>query len=186
MKKNRLKALHGKDIYLSSVNSNDAEEYYALLFEQDTRKRTGTKPLFTYDQVAAYLHEECVRCSSILLFICLKSNDEIIGDIALQDIDASNRKAGVRIAIPQDIHQGKGYGSEALRLVLEYGFGQLQLHRIELEVFAFNDRALHVYEKLGFKVEGRQRDALFYDHRYYDAILMSFLEEEYRTKYALT
>lgn len=185
-KQNRVKALSGKMVYLSPISSGDALEYYDQLFERETRRLTGTKRLFSVEQVSAFLNEESSSSSSVLLFIILHSNDEIIGDIAFQDIDFSNRKASFRISIDQNQHQGKGYGSEALRLMLEYGFGILNLHRIELEVFSFNDRAQHVYEKAGFKIEGRQRDALYYNHQYHDSILMSMLEDEYRAKYSIS
>ncbi len=77
----------------------------------------------------------------------------------------------------------QGYGREALLLMLEYGFGILNLHRIELEAYSYNERALHVYEGLGFKKEGVRREALYYDHEYHDIITMSLLEEEYRKKF---
>lgn len=115
------------------------------------------------------------------LLIASKENDALVGDIALQDIDTMNRSANIRIAINRQQHQGKGFGTEALRLMLDYGFGILNLHRIELNVFAFNERAIHVYEKLGFRREGVQREALFYDHKYRDSILMSILGDEFRS-----
>lgn len=67
--------------------------------------------------------------------------------------------------------------------MLDYGFGILNLHRIELEVFTYNKRAAHVYEKIGFVREGVRRHALFYNHEYHDVILMSMLEDEYRSRY---
>jgi RimJ/RimL family protein N-acetyltransferase len=75
---------------------------------------------------------------------------------------------------------GKGYGSEAMRLMLDYGFGILNLHRIELDVFAFNERAIRAYEKLGFQKEGIKRDCLFYEYEYHDAIIMSILADEFK------
>ena len=100
--------------------------------------------------------------------------------ITIQDIDTMNRNANIRIALTNS-SQNKGYGTEALQLMLDYGFGVLNLHRIELNVFSYNHRAMRVYEKVGFKQEGVQREALFYNHQYHDSILMSILEDEYRT-----
>ncbi len=119
----------------------------------------------------------------MLLAIALCANDELIGDVQIGGIDTYNRNAFIRIAIHQPAYQSKGYGSEALLLMLDYGFGILNLHRIELNVFAYNERALRAYEKLGFQREGVQRQALYYDHRYHDSILMSMLACEYREKY---
>ncbi len=102
------------------------------------------------------------------------------GEIVLMDIDADNRSASLRIALFRDEDFGKGYGTEALRLVLDHGFKTLNLHRIGLDVFAFNPRAIHVYEKLGFKHEGVQRNALFYDGAFHDSILLGILEHEWQ------
>nr|WP_231558770.1 GNAT family protein [Brevibacillus thermoruber] len=91
--------------------------------------------------------------------------------------------ANIRIAITSREHQGRGLGTEAMRLLLDYGFGILNLHRIELNVFSYNARAIRAYEKLGFQREGVQREALYYNHQYHDSIIMSILEDEYRAKH---
>ncbi|MCM3784846.1 GNAT family N-acetyltransferase [Neobacillus mesonae] len=174
------KALQGKHIYLRPVSVQDAEAYYQLLFQSETRRLTGTKAMFTYDQIVSYFEDKTSDRSSLLMLISLQDGNDIIGDIALQDIDTTNRSTNLRIMIDPSEQQGKGYGTEALKLMLDYAFGILQMHRVELNVFDYNDRAKHVYEKIGFKVEGRQRDALFYNHAYHDSILMSILEHEYR------
>lgn len=67
--------------------------------------------------------------------------------------------------------------------MLEYGFGILNLHRIELDVYSINERATHVYEKIGFKIEGVKRENWYYDHQYYNSIIMSILDYEYRDLY---
>ena len=97
----------------------------------------------------------------------------------LNEIDETNRGANFRISLKRAFW-GQGYGSEAARLLLGYGFGALGLHRIGLEVFAFNPRAVRAYEKLGFKLEGRLREVLHWDGRYHDALVMSLLEREYQ------
>lgn len=178
-----VKLLEGKHVYLRPIGLEDTECYFRMLFEPESRRLTGTKQSFTKEQVQAYIESKASDTSSVLLLIALKDTDEVIGDIALQDIAPSNRSANIRIMIDNEKHQGKGYGQESLKLMLDYGFGILNLHRIELNVFAYNSRAHHVYEKVGFTKEGVQRDALFYNHQYHDSILMSILEDEYRAKY---
>ncbi|WP_084219624.1 GNAT family N-acetyltransferase [Jeotgalibacillus soli] len=76
------------------------------------------------------------------------------------------------IGLFHEAYFNKGYGTEALKL-LDYGFGMLNLHRIELDVYNHNDRGMHVYKKIGFKQEGILRVYLFINHRYYDLIMMS-------------
>jgi len=175
-----VRLLEGERVYLRPYNLDDIDRYYQMLFQPEMRRLTGTQTTWTREQIIRYLEEKMEDRSSVLLLIALRENDCVIGDIALQDIDRNNRSANIRIAIDQAEQQGKGYGTEALKLMLDYGFGILNLHRVELNVFAYNERALRVYEKLGFKKEGVQRDALYYHHRYHDSIWMSILEDEYR------
>ncbi|UFJ39880.1 GNAT family N-acetyltransferase [Brevibacillus humidisoli] len=172
--------LEGNQVYLRPIGLDDTELYFRMLFHDETRRLTGTQKSFTKEQIYRYIEGKGHDTSSLLLLIALRETDEVIGDIALQSIDPANRSANIRIAINDDRHQGKGYGREALLLLLDYGFGILNLHRIELNVFSYNKRAAHVYEKLGFQREGVQRDALYYNHEYHDSILMSILEDEYR------
>ncbi|MDH6350757.1 MULTISPECIES: GNAT family N-acetyltransferase [Brevibacillus] len=175
--------LVGKRVYLRPLGQDDVDFYYHSLYSSDTRKLTGTQKHFTREQIEQYFESKRHDSTSVLLAIALCENDEVIGDVQLGDIDPFNRNAYIRIAIHQPAYQSKGYGSEALLLMLDYGFGILNLHRIELNVFAYNERAIHTYEKLGFQHEGVQRQALYYNHAYHDSILMSMLAEEYRGRY---
>ncbi|MGG4216941.1 GNAT family protein [Paenibacillus jamilae] len=175
--------LEGSRVYLRPINVEDTELYYNTLFHQEVRRLTGTQRSFTKEQIARYIEAKGQDSSSLLLLIALQEDDRVIGDIALQDMDSLNRSANIRIAINEQGNQGKGYGTEALVLMLGYGFGICNLHRIELNVFDFNERAIRCYEKVGFKREGVQRDALFYNHQYHDSILMSMLQHEYCARY---
>lgn len=178
----QVRFLEGHTVYLRPVGLDDTDLYFHMLFHPEVRRLTGTQKSFTREQVHRYIEAKSEDSSSLLLLIALRETDEVIGDIALQSIDSCNRSANIRIALLES-HQGKGCGSEALTLMLDYGFGILNLHRIELNVFAYNARAVHVYEKLGFKKEGVQRDALYYNHQYHDSILMSILEDEFRARH---
>ncbi|KZP30707.1 putative GNAT family acetyltransferase [Athelia psychrophila] len=79
-------------------------------------------------------------------------------------------------------YQGKGYGSEAIRWALNWAFQMAGLHRVELSVFEWNEGARRLYEKLGFVAEGRQRQALWFDGRWWDMLYFGLLEEEWREK----
>lgn len=181
--KQPVRFLEGNRIYLRPIGLEDTELYFRMLYNQETRRLTGTQKHFSQEQITRYIEGKSQDSSSVLLLIALCDTDKVIGDIALQNIDSYNRNCNLRIAIDQQSFQGKGYGSEAILLMLEYGFGVLNMHRIELNVFAYNERAAHVYKKLGFQQEGVQRDALYYNHAYHDSILMAMLAEEYRSLY---
>ncbi|MEK5024771.1 GNAT family N-acetyltransferase [Paenibacillus sp. FSL M7-1046] len=175
--------LNGDKVYLRPLNGEDAELYYHMFYDKETRYLTGTQKHINKEQITGYIERKAGDDSAVLLLIALQENDEVIGDIAIQDIDRNNRNANLRIAIGEGKHQGQGYGRESLLLMLDYGFGILNLHRIELEVFSYNSRAIHVYESIGFVREGVQREALFYNHEYHDVIKMGMLEQEHRERY---
>jgi len=116
----------------------------------------------------------------ILVAIVLKENDKHIGNIGLHRIEWKERQAELGIMIGEKDEWDKGYGAEAIRLMLEYGFERLGLHRIYLRVYANNPRAIRCYEKAGFRQEGVLRESHFSEGRYWDTIIMGLLEEEWR------
>ena len=114
------------------------------------------------------------------------SDGEYMGSVGLMHIDMRNRSAefGIAIARPED--WGRGFGTEAALLVLRYGFEELNLHRIHLRVYDFNARGQKSYEKLGFTLEGRQRQALWRNGAWHDVLMMSILDEEFFGKHGRT
>jgi RimJ/RimL family protein N-acetyltransferase len=98
----------------------------------------------------------------------------LLGFVSLSGISAQHRAATFAIALDPSAG-GHGYGTDATRLMVRYGFRELGLHRIQLDVWAFNERAVRTYLKAGFVEEGRRRDAVFHDGRWHDEVLMSAL-----------
>jgi len=103
---------------------------------------------------------------------------KLIGSCGFFKIDTRNRGAEFGINIGEKRYWHQGYGTEAVRLLVSYGFETLNLHRIFLRVFETNQRAIRAYEKAGFIHEGRQRQAEFRDGRYIDVLVMSILSDE--------
>jgi RimJ/RimL family protein N-acetyltransferase len=107
-----------------------------------------------------------------------RSTGLCVGEAVLNEPDEANASCGFRILLgPRG--RDRGLGTESVRLIIGYGFEQLGLHRISLEVYAFNPRARHVYDKAGFVAEGILRDALRWDDEWIDATLMSILAPEW-------
>jgi len=111
---------------------------------------------------------------------CLVSDDRPIGTIGLFDLDLRNGNAGLGISIGRAEDRGKGYGTDMLRAVLDFGFGQLRLERIWLEVYDYNEGARRLYERVGFKLEGTKRHAIWREGAFRDDHLMAMLAEEWR------
>ncbi len=102
-----------------------------------------------------------------------------IGNLTLRAINWRDRHAELGIVIGEEELWGQGYGSDAMLTLLEIGFHWYNLHRIYLIVHADNARGIRAYEKCGFRVEGRQREAVFRDGRYIDLVQMSILAGEF-------
>ena len=102
-----------------------------------------------------------------------------VGEVVLNDWSPANRSCGFRTVLGPD-GRGRGLGTEAVRMIVGYGFEELGLHRISLEVYSFNPRARRVYDKVGFVAEGVLRDALRYEEGWVDATVMSILDHEDR------
>lgn len=104
----------------------------------------------------------------------------LIGNAGFFNLDWRNRSAELGIMIGDKRYWNKGYGTETLRLLLRHGFTTLNLHRIYLRVFADNRRAIRAYQKAGFTLEGRLRQAEFHNGKYQDVLVMSVLQPEWK------
>ncbi len=174
--------LNGSTIRLRPIVLGDAPGMFASMEDGESMRLTGTQSTFTLEQVeqhCARLLDADDRCDYA---ITLRSSGAYLGEVVLNQIDWVNRTAGFRICLAGAAHFGKGYGSEATQLLLAHGFQTLQLHRIELEVYDFNPRAIHVYEKAGFVREGERREVLLCEGEYHDAITMSMLAREHQQR----
>jgi RimJ/RimL family protein N-acetyltransferase len=107
------------------------------------------------------------------------SDDRLIGLIGLYTTFQLQREAFMGIHIGERDFWGKGYGTDALRVLLRYAFDELNLQRMSLSFLEDNDRAMRSYEKCGFQLEGRERHAWAYDGRRWDEIYMGLLREEW-------
>ncbi len=174
------KYLAGEKVYLRYLEPADIDEFFTT--DPEIRRLTGTQRPFARRQIADYIERIAQDPSRVQFGVFLQKTDQLIGDVAIKDMDNSRNCCGsFRIAI--DIQwTGQGYGTEAMNLMLDYGFGMLNLHGIQLDVYTINERAIHVYEKAGFKKEGVLRQAWRFEHGYYDVVIMSMLEDEYRAR----
>ena len=101
-----------------------------------------------------------------------------IGTTGMHAVDWKNRLCSVGIVIGESVEQGKGYGTEALRLLVRYAQEELGMHRVELEVYPFNLPAIRSYEKLGFRHDGTRRGATWREGRFQDVLVMGVLPGE--------
>lgn len=109
--------------------------------------------------------------------------NKLVGVCAFKELRWQARTTYFWIGIGDPVNRGRGYGSDATRILLRYAFLELNLHRVGLEVFGYNDRALAMYKKVGFTQEGTVREYIYRDGHYYDMYLMGVLRREWETRY---
>ncbi|MRX56533.1 aminoglycoside 6'-acetyltransferase [Bacillus sp. HMSC76G11] len=171
--------LQGENVYLRPFKKEDFDMIFHNVQDKEIRRLTGTQTFFTMGKIEKAYESFALDKTRMDLVIAMKETDEAIGDLALLDIDLLNRNASIRIALNEEKHRGRGFGTEALRLILQHGFHNLGLYRVGLNVYHYNERAKRSYEKLGFKQEGVIRGELFYDGDFHDNILMGVLADEF-------
>jgi diamine N-acetyltransferase len=172
--------LCGERIYLRPLEKEDLPFLRAWSNDPEIRKLTGEVRPTSMNEAEKWFERVQSDENRIWFVVALKENDHPIGEAGLLRIFSPWRTSDLTIILGDKFAWGKGYGEEAILLLLDYAFGALALHRISIGVVGFNERALRFYEKIGFKREGIQRDGYFYNHQFSDFVMMSLLEDEYR------
>ncbi|MEN6368221.1 MAG: GNAT family protein [Thermotogota bacterium] len=171
--------LVGECVYLRPLDEADLDRCMRWINDPDLLPFLMRRTPMSRSAEREWLLEQGRSETSFSLAIVLKDGDRHIGNVGLHGIHPFNHSAEFGIFLGEADAREKGYGTEAARLLLEHGFRELGLHRIQLHVYAFNARARRAYEKLGFHVEGTKRDAYYRGGRYHDVIVMSILESEW-------
>lgn len=180
--------LSGQKVVVRPFQGDDLPAMCAILVDPEVRILTGG----VHDEAAAHApltapQERVLRAwygsrgdqeDRLDLAVADKATGECVGEVVLNDWDPGNESCNFRILLgPRG--RDRGFGTEGTRLIVGYGIGQLGLHRISLEVYAFNPRARRAYEKAGFRAEGVLRESLRYNGQWIDATVMSVLATEW-------
>ena len=171
------KKITGERIYLSPMNKDDAEIYTKWLNDAEVSVNLGQyAKMITLNNEQKHLEN---MTSDGQNFAIVLNDDTLIGNISLFEIDSTSRKATVGLFIGEKENRGKGYGTEALRLILNYGFKTLNLHNIMLQVDSTNEQGIACYKKVGFREFGRRREAQYRNGCYIDGVYMDILDSEF-------
>ena len=169
--------LEGERVYISPMNPEDAETYTKWLNNPNINQYLSVhNSLISVSGEQDYINKFCKE--EFHLAIIKKENDELIGNIGLEQLDYKNGTAELGIFIGDEDNLGKGYGSEAVKLITEFAFKELRLHSLYLRTYDFNKRAIKSYEKCGFKEFGRRHESEFIHGKYHDVVYMEIINKE--------
>jgi RimJ/RimL family protein N-acetyltransferase len=172
--------LTGERVRLQPLGPEVADAYWQALQDAEGRRLTGSHGELTRAQSDEWLRTRQLHHDRADWAVLRIDDGVYLGEAVLNDLDPVNETVGYRIALAGPHAYGRGYGTEVTRLVVDYALDTVGLHRIELEVYAHNPRAQRVYEKCGFRIEGRRRQALLWDGVRYDALVMGLLHTDPR------
>ncbi len=176
--------MNGSLTQLRAVALEDMEDVYQWRNDDEVSLfAVGNSPLLTHvsrEQVES-TYETIVKMDRAEngVFSILDLEGRIIGIADYRDVNIITRSAVMGITIGDKAYWGKGYGSDAIKVMIRYLFQQLNMQRIQLDTWSGNARAIRAYEKCGFKVEGRLRQNEYVDGKYYDTVIMGLLRSEW-------
>ena len=132
------------------------------------------------EEIERFFTARVVGPDALAMAIHESGTDRLVGTCAFSQLDGENGSALYHITIGEKDAWGRGYGTEATRLMLDHAFGVLALHRVALFVFEFNERAIRTYQRCGFVIEGRSRESIYRDGQWWDELAMSVLESDWK------
>lgn len=180
------KKLVGERIYLAPKGSSEEEieKFTEWMNDFQVTNYTGrTSQITTYASEKEYLENAEKNIDRRTFNIVSLEDDKLVGTVGLESINWIERSAVLGIFIGDNDFRSNGYGTEAIKLLLEYGFRYINLHSIRLDLLSVNERAHKCYLKCGFKDTGASREQIFLNGKYYDKLHMDILESEFEGDY---
>jgi len=176
--------LKDNNVALRPVKRSDISYFLTWFNDQEVSQYIGLYLPMTEMAEEKYIEElGATRARSSAQFVMEAiegASVKSIGTCGLHEIDSKDRKAVFGMVIGEKDYWGKTYGTEAARLLINYGFRQLNLHRISSTALAFNERSIRLHKKVGFQEEGRLREAMFKNGQYHDLVQFGLLSQEWK------
>ena len=171
----------GKKVRLREYKKEDVKQAQSFINDPEVKRllHPGIPYLYTFEDELKWFEGMSATKERYSFAIETLEDNKYIGGCGINDIDWKNSVIVVGIFIGDKDYWSKGFGTDAMQVLIKFIFEQMNIHKIKLHVYSFNDRAIKCYEKCGFKQEGILRKEVFKDGKYYDDIVMGLLSEEY-------
>jgi RimJ/RimL family protein N-acetyltransferase len=173
--------LRGEHVYLDRVQRTDCAVMARWTHDMEYSRLLRRSEVFpsTAEEMEGWLFAERHDEEEYFFAIRTTADNHLIGGAGLNRVMRQARHCFFWIGIGEPEYRSKGYGSEALKLLLQWCFLEMNLNRVGLEVMSYNTHAIASYERMGFQHEGKQREMVIRDGVYYDILLMSILRREW-------
>lgn len=173
--------LQGQRIRLTALDQDDLETIAGWYQDAGLLRLLDAVPSIpkTQNELQGWMAAGHKAKDTFLFAVRLIDEDRLLGFLEFDGILWNHQTGWLSVAIGDRDHWDQGYGSEALALALRFAFHELNLHRVSLNVFSYNQRAIAMYEKLGFQKEGVQREALHRDGQRHDMIYYGLLRRDW-------
>lgn len=163
--------LKGTTVYLRALEPEDLDFVFCIENNEEIWEVSNTQTPYSRFLIRQYLenaHQDIYEAKQLRLAICKKDSFEAIGLIDLFDFDPKNHRAGIGIVIQNPQERNKGVGAEALDLLIQYAFQQLNLHQLYANIGSNNEISLKLFTKFGFQKIGVKKDWNFLNGKYHD------------------
>ncbi|HEY5638739.1 MAG TPA: GNAT family protein [Dehalococcoidia bacterium] len=172
--------IEGKLVRLRAVEPEDAENAFRWMNDREVTRNLMARYPFSLESEREWVKGAGKPLDFGNVRLAVETKEGVhIGHCGLHNGSAESRHAELGIMLGEKDYWGRGFGTDTMLTLLRFAFEQMNLHKVSLGVFEFNERGLAMYTKLGFVEEGRFREDLFQDGRYWDLVRMSILRREY-------
>ena len=175
----RILFYEGDRIYLRPMELTDEQKLRKWINDPEIWRYLMVRTPMTSIREREWIESQGRSETEVRFGVVVRAGDRLIGSVGLHRIHPVNRNAEVGIMIGDREYHGKGFGTEAVRLIVRYGFEELNLHRVALRVFSNNYRAIGCYQKAGFVHEGCLREAMFRNGQFVDEYLFSIMRADW-------
>jgi diamine N-acetyltransferase len=172
--------LQGNTIFLRALEPEDLVFIYRIENDENIWEVSNTQTPYSKFLITQYLenaHQDIYEAKQLRLAICKNESLEAIGLIDLFDFDPKNKRAGVGIIIQNEVDRNKGFGKEALGLMINYAFHQLQLHQLYANIGTENLPSLSLFTTFGFEKIGVKKDWNFTNNSFHDEVLLQLIKK---------
>lgn len=175
-------ALKGTNLYLRTLEPEDLEFLYTIENDENIWEVSNTQTPYSKFLIRQYLenaHQDIYEAKQLRLAICKNDSNEVIGLIDLFDFDPRNNRAGIGIVIQNGSYRNKGFGKEALALLIDFSFNKLQLHQLFANIGTNNEASLNLFTTFEFRKIGVKKDWIYINNSYQDEAIFQLINPKH-------